>query len=178
MSNPAKQIVLGAALLVGVTIVTNADPLPRTGDNRQPRVPLCRAAPANCRAMRPPPFSRPIQSRRARAQSCRASQSLRRPIPIPTRAASARRVSPNGRVRAEHYQASPDYMTIIAMHPYASGVGPKAGPNRAWRFEHYEVTAEYKADVSKHPFTSGFGVPPKGGLKSSGRFARCQTAKR
>jgi hypothetical protein len=32
MSNPAKQIVLGAALLVGTTMVTNADPLPRTGD--------------------------------------------------------------------------------------------------------------------------------------------------
>src|ERR1700732_4438504 len=32
MSNPAKQIVLGAALLVGITTVTNADPVPRTGD--------------------------------------------------------------------------------------------------------------------------------------------------
>jgi hypothetical protein len=32
MPNPAKQIVLGAALLVGITMVTNADPLPRTGD--------------------------------------------------------------------------------------------------------------------------------------------------
>jgi hypothetical protein len=32
MPNPAKQIVLGAALLVGTTIVANADPLSRTGD--------------------------------------------------------------------------------------------------------------------------------------------------
>jgi len=32
MPNPAKQIVLGAALLVGITMVANADPLPRTGD--------------------------------------------------------------------------------------------------------------------------------------------------
>ena len=30
MPNPAKQIVLGAALLVGATMVTNADPLTRT----------------------------------------------------------------------------------------------------------------------------------------------------
>src|SRR5262249_16269148 len=32
MPNPAKQIVLGAALLAGITMVANADPLPRTGD--------------------------------------------------------------------------------------------------------------------------------------------------
>jgi len=30
--NPANQIVLGAALLVGTTMVTNADPLPHIGD--------------------------------------------------------------------------------------------------------------------------------------------------
>ena len=32
MPNPAKQIVLGAALLAGTTIVANADPLSRTVD--------------------------------------------------------------------------------------------------------------------------------------------------
>ena len=32
MPNPAKPIVLGAAFLVGITMATNADPLPRTGD--------------------------------------------------------------------------------------------------------------------------------------------------
>ena len=32
MPNPAKQIVLGAAFLVGITMVANADPLPCTGD--------------------------------------------------------------------------------------------------------------------------------------------------
>jgi hypothetical protein len=32
MLNPAKRIVLGAALLVGTTIVANADPLSRTAD--------------------------------------------------------------------------------------------------------------------------------------------------
>ena len=32
MPNPAKQIVLGATLLVGITMVANADPLPRAGD--------------------------------------------------------------------------------------------------------------------------------------------------
>jgi hypothetical protein len=32
MSNPAKQVVLGTALLVDITMVTNADPVPGTGD--------------------------------------------------------------------------------------------------------------------------------------------------
>ena len=31
--------------------------------------------------------------------------------------------SPNGRVRTEHYQAPPDYVTNIAMHPYTSRIG-------------------------------------------------------
>src|SRR6201987_1948498 len=32
MSNPAKQIVLGTALLVGITMVANAEPVPPTGN--------------------------------------------------------------------------------------------------------------------------------------------------
>jgi hypothetical protein len=32
MPNPAKQIVLGTALLVGITMVANAEPVPPTGD--------------------------------------------------------------------------------------------------------------------------------------------------
>ena len=32
MSNPAKQIVLGTALLVGITVVANAEPVPPTGN--------------------------------------------------------------------------------------------------------------------------------------------------
>jgi hypothetical protein len=62
-------------------------------------------------------------------------------------------------VKAERYPAPPDYVMDIAMHPYTSGVGSKAGPNRALRVEHYEMPPDYKANVSKHPYTSGLGPP-------------------
>ena len=156
MPNPAKQIVLGAALLVGTTMVANADPLPRAGDksatsgNEVPALPPSDATPTRDSIKLPgvsvvaPSYSHPYTS------------------------GIGPKVGPNGRIRAAHYQAPLDYVTDIAMHPYASGVGVKAGPNRLWRFEHYEVTKEYKADISKHPYTSGFGVAPEGGRNRPG----------
>jgi hypothetical protein len=75
---------------------------------------------------------------------------------------------PNGRLRAEHYQAAVDYVADIAMHPYASRIGTKAGPNGVLRFEHFRVTPDYIADVSMHPCTSGIGVAPEGGRNRPG----------
>jgi hypothetical protein len=69
------------------------------------------------------------------------------------------KVSSNGRIRAEHYQAPPDYVTDIAMHPYTSGVASKAGPNFKLKFVHYDVPPDYKKNVVMHPYSSGFGPP-------------------
>jgi hypothetical protein len=168
MSNPAKQIVLGAALLVGITTVTNADPVPRTGDkstgsaaavpsgahqlsdNKVGAHPLSDATPTRDRLALPgvsvvaPYYSHPYTS------------------------GMGPKAGPNGRVRTVHYQAPPDYVSDIAMHPYTSGVGAKAGPNRVLRFEHFQVTPDYVADVSMHPYTSGVGVAPEGGRNRPG----------
>ena len=58
---------------------------------------------------------------------------------------------PNGRLRVENYQATPDYVTDMAMHPYTSGVGQKVGPNYTRRLEYYQVPPDYDADVAMHP---------------------------
>ena len=58
---------------------------------------------------------------------------------------------PNGRLRVENYQATPDYVSDIAMHPYTSGVGQKVGPNYTRRLEYYQVPPDYDADVAMHP---------------------------
>jgi hypothetical protein len=91
MSNPAKQIVLGAALLVGITTVTNADPVPRTGDKSTGSA---AAVPSGARQLsdnKVGAHPRPMQPQRATGWRCRASQSLRPIIRTPTRAAWARR---------------------------------------------------------------------------------------
>ena len=64
MPNPAKQIVLGTALLVGITMVANAEPVPPTGDKSAASG---AAVPSGARAMRSRPSPRPMQSRRATA---------------------------------------------------------------------------------------------------------------
>ena len=69
------------------------------------------------------------------------------------------KVSSNGRIRAEYYQAPPDYVTDIAMHPYTSGVASKAGPNFKLKFVHYDVPPDYKKNVAMHPYSSGLGPP-------------------
>jgi len=167
MPNPAKQIVLGTALLVGITMVANAEPVPPTGDRSAASG---AAVPSGARQLSGNEVSAlpPFDAKPTRDSIKLPGVSVVAPYSHTYTSGVGPKVSPNGRVRAEHYQAPPDYMTNIAMHPYASGVGAKAGPNRAWRFEHYEVTEEYKADVSKHPYTSGFGVPPEGGRNRPG----------
>ena len=69
------------------------------------------------------------------------------------------KAGPNGRIRAEHYQASSDYVTDIAMHPYTSGLASKAGPNFKLKFVHYDVPPDYKKTVAMHPYSSGLGPP-------------------
>src|ERR1700730_9537832 len=90
MSNPAKQIVLGAALLVGTTMVTNADPLTRT-DGKSAASGA--AVPSGARQLSgnevsalPPSDATP----RRDSVALPASQSLRPLIRTPTRAAWAR----------------------------------------------------------------------------------------
>ena len=168
MSNPAKQIVLGAALLVGITTVTNADPLPRTGDKSATSGP---AVPSGARQLSgnevgalPPSDATPTRDRVALPGVLVVAPYYSHPYT----SGVGPKAGPNGRVRAEHYQAPPEYVTDIAMHPYTSGVGAKAGPNRVLRFEHFQVTPDYVADVSMHPYTSGVAVPPEGGRNRPG----------
>ena len=92
MPNPVKQIVLGAALLVGTTIVANADPLSRTVDKSAASgaaVPSgARPLSGNEVAVLPPSDAK--STRDSIALPGVSYQSLL-PICIPTRAASARR---------------------------------------------------------------------------------------
>src|SRR5215831_18013114 len=80
---------------------------------------------------------------------------------------------PNGRLRVENYQATPDYVSDIAMYPYTSGVGQKVGPNYARRVEYYQVPPDYDADVAMHPYTSGIGPTADVPRDRSGAAARC-----
>jgi hypothetical protein len=158
MPNPAKQIVQSAALLVGITMVANAEPVPPTGDKSAASGPIApsgaRQLPGNEIAALPPSDAKPTRD------SIKLPPiSIVAPYSHPYTSGVGTKASPNGRVMAEHYQAPPDYVIDIAMHPYTSGVGSKAGPNRALRVEHYEMPPDYKADVSKHPYTSGLGPP-------------------
>jgi hypothetical protein len=166
MPNPAKQIVLGAVLLVGATMAASADSLSRTGDN-----PAASGAalPSEARELSgnevgvPPPDAMPTHDSIALP-----SISVVAPYWHPYTSGVGPKIGPNGRLRVEHYQAPPDYVTDIAMHPYTSRVGAKAGPNHVLRFEHFQVTPAYVADVSMHPYTSGIGVPTEGGRNRPG----------
>jgi hypothetical protein len=167
MPNPAKQIVLVAALLVGTTMVANADPLSRTGDKSAASG---AAVPSGALQLSgnevgalPPSDATPT-----RDSVALPGVSVVAPYSHPYSSGVGPKAGPNGRLRAEHYQAPPDYVADIAMHPYASRVGTKAGPNRALRFEHFEVTPDYVGDVSMHPYTSGVGVPAEGGRNRPG----------
>ena len=161
MPNPAKQIVLGAALLVGTTMVTNADPLPRTGDKSAASgaaVPSgARQLSGNKLAALPPSDVTPT-----RDSIALPDVSVVAPYSHPYTSGVGPKASPNGRVRAEHYQAPPDYVTDIAMHPHASRISPKAGPNGVLRVEHYEVPPDYDAHVAMHPYTSAIGPSENG----------------
>ena len=159
MPNPAKQIVLGAALLVGTTIVTNADPLPPTDGKSAASgavVPSgARQLSGNEVSALPPSDATPRRDSVALPGVSVVAPSYSHPYT----SGMGPKVSSNGRIRAEHYQALPDYVTDIAMHPYTSGVASKAGPNFKLKFVHYDVPPDYKKNVVMHPYSSGFGPP-------------------
>ena len=167
MPNPAKQIVLGAALLVGTTIVVNGGPLSRTAGKSAASgaaVPSgARPLSGNEVAVLPP-----SDAKSTRDSITLPGISVVAPYSHPYTSGVGPKAGPNGRLRAEHYQASADYVANIAMHPYASRIGTKAGPNGVLRFEHFQVTPDYVADVSMHPYTSGIGVAPEGGRNRPG----------
>ena len=163
MPNTAKQIVLGAALLVGTTMVANADPLSRTGDKSAASG---AAVPSGARQLSGNEVG--ALATPTRDSIALPGVSVVAPYSHPYSTGVGPKTSPNGRLRAEHYQAPPDYVTDIAMHPYASRIGAKAGPNGVLRFEHFQVTPDYVADVSKHPYTSGIGVPSEAGRNRPG----------
>ena len=159
MPNPAKQIVLGAALLAGTAMVTNADPLPRT-DGKSAASGA--AVPSGARQLLgnevsalPPSDATPRRDSVALPGVSVVAPSYSHPYT----SGMGPKVSSNGRIRAEHYQAPPDYVTDIAMHPYTSGVASKAGPNFKLKFVHYDVPPDYKKNVVMHPYSSGFGPP-------------------
>jgi hypothetical protein len=158
MLNPAKQIVLGAALLTSITVVANAEPLPRIGDKSTASHAVmpngARQSSSNEVTVLPASAATPT-----RDSIMLPSISVFAPYSHPYTSGIGPKTSPNGRVRAEHYQPPPDYVTHIAMHPYTSGVGPKASSNGALRSEHYELPADYDADLAKHPYSSGMGPP-------------------
>jgi len=119
-------------------------------------MPVCRAAPEISRAVRSGPLLR------SNATSTRDSIALPDvsvvvPNSHPYTSGVGPKPGPNGRLRVENYQATPDYVSDVAMHPYTSGVGPKVGPNYTRRVEYYQVPPDYDADVAMHPYTSGIG---------------------
>jgi hypothetical protein len=159
MSNPAKQIVLGTALLVGITIVANAESMPPTGDKSAASgaaVPSgARQLSGNAVSALPPSDATPRRDSVALPGVSVVAPSYSHPYT----SGMGPKVSSNGRIRAEHYQAPPDYVTDIAMHPYTTGGASKAGPNFKLKFVHYDVPPDYKKNVAIHPYSSGLGPP-------------------
>ena len=133
MPHPAKQIVLGAALLVGTTMVANADPPSRTGGKPAASGAAVssgtRPLSGNEVAVLPPSDAKPT-----RDSIALPGVSVVAPYSHPYTSGVGPKAGPNGRLRAEHYQPRPDNVTDIAMHPYTSRVGTKAGPNGVLRF--------------------------------------------
>jgi len=167
MSNPAKQIVLGTALLVGITMVANAEPVPPTGDKSAASG---AAVPSGARQLSGNEVSAlpPSDAKPTRDSIKLPGVSVVAPYSHTYTSGVGPKVGPNGRVRAEHHQVPPDYVTDIAMHPYTSGVGPKAGPNRVLRVAHYEVPPGYDVDVTMHPYTSAIGPSEYGARTRAG----------
>ncbi|HJY49134.1 MAG TPA: hypothetical protein VJ349_10950 [Stellaceae bacterium] len=167
MPNPAKQIVLGTALLVGITMVANAEPVPPTGDKSAASG---AAVPSGARQLSGNEVSAlpPSDAKPTRDSIKLPGVSVVAPYSHTYTSGVGPKVSPNGRVRAEHHQVPPDYVTDIAMHPYTSGVGPKAGPNRVLRVAHYEVPPGYDVDVTMHPYTSAVGPSEYGARTRAG----------
>ena len=167
MPDPAKQIVLGTALLVGITMVANAEPVPPTGDKSAASG---AAVPSGARQLSGNEVSAlpPSDAKPTRDSIKLPGVSVVAPYSHTYTSGVGPKVSPNGRVRAEHHQVPPDYVTDIAMHPYTSGVGPKAGPNRVLRVAHYEVPPGYDVDVTMHPYTSAIGPSEYGARTRAG----------
>ena len=167
MSNPAKQIVLGTALLVGITMVANAEPVPPTGDKSAASG---AAVPSGARQLSGNEVSAlpPSDAKPTRDSIKLPGVSVVAPYSHTYTSGVGPKVGPNGRVRAEHHQVPPDYVTDIAMHPYTSGAGPKAGPNRVLRVAHYEVPPGYDVDVPMHPYTSAIGPSEYGARTRAG----------
>ena len=168
MPNPAKQIVLGTALLVGITMVANAEPVPPTGDKSAATSGA--AVPSGARQLSGNEVSAlpPSDAKPTRDSIKLPGVSVVAPYSHTYTSGVGPKVSPNGRVRAEHHQVPPDYVTDIAMHPYTSGVGPKAGPNRVLRVAHYDVPPGYDVDVTMHPYTSAIGPSEYGARTRAG----------
>jgi hypothetical protein len=167
MPNPAKQIVLGTALLVGITMVANAEPVPPTGDKSAASG---AAVPSGARQLSGNEVSAlpPSDAKPTRDSIKLPGVSVVAPYSHTYTSGVGPKVGPNGRVRAEHHQVPPDYVTDIAMHPYTSGAGPKAGPNRVLRVAHYEVPPGYDVDVTMHPYTSAIGPSEYGARTRAG----------
>jgi hypothetical protein len=167
MPNPAKQIVLGTALLVGITMVANAEPVPPTGDKSAASG---AAVPSGARQLSGNEVSAlpPSDAKPTRDSIKLPGVSVVAPYSHTYTSGVGPKVGPNGRVRAEHHQVPPDYVTDIAMHPYTSGAGPKAGPNRMLRVAHYEVPPGYDVDVTMHPYTSAIGPSEYGARTRAG----------
>ena len=167
MPNPAKQIVQSAALLVGITMAANAEPMPPTGDKSAAAGPVAsggaRQLSGNEIAALPPSDAKPT-----RDSIKLPPVSVVAPYSHPYTSGVGPKASPNGRVKAEHYQVPPDYVMDVALHPYASHIGSKAGPNGVLTVSHYEVPPGYDADITMHPYTSAIGPSESGARVRAG----------
>ena len=125
MPNPAKQIVLGAALLVGITMVANADPLPRTGDKSAASD---AGVPSGARQLSGSAIAAllPSDATPTRDGVALPDVSVVAPNSHPYTSGVGQKVGPNYTRRVEYYQVPPDYDADVAMHPYTSGIGPTA----------------------------------------------------
>ena len=113
MPNPAKQIVLGTALLVGITMVANAEPVPPTGNKSAASG---AAVPSGARQLSGNEVSAlpPSDAKPTRDSIKLPGVSVVAPYSHTYTSGVGPKVSPNGRVRAEHHQVPPDYVTDIA----------------------------------------------------------------
>lgn len=127
MPTIGKSTVLGAALLVGIVIVANADPLSR---------PCTKTAATTVNGMG---GAGPIGSPRSPGHEVTA--------PPPANAAPA----PDSLTLPDVTALAPSTLPGYHMVPYVNAFGKKT------MVKHYQVPPGYDANLNMHPYTSGIG---------------------
>jgi len=123
MPNPAKQIVLGTALLVGITVVANAEPVPPTGDKSAASG---AAVPSGARQLSGNEVSAlpPSDAKPTRDSIKLPGVSVVAPYSHTYTSGVGPKAGPNRVLRVAHYEVPPGYDVDVTMHPYTSAIGP------------------------------------------------------